>query len=349
MHVRPGELATLAALSARVGADPRLVQGAGGNASLEDAGTLWVKASGTWLADALRREIFLPLDVADVRTRLASDAAEPLEGLVGPSGLRPSIETSLHALLPQRVVLHVHSIDAIAWAVREDGASAAAARLAGLRWAWVPYRRPGIPLTRAIEAALAQHDGPAPPDVLLLANHGLVVAADSVEAVDSLLAEVQARLAVAQRDAPDVDAVALDGWLAGDPAWRPPEDAGVHALALDRAALDVARRGPLYPDHVVFLGAGWPEARPRETASAAALRHAARFGKAPPYVVAPGVGVVVARDITAGAERMLECLASLARCLDADTALTVLSADDTAALLDWDAEAYRQALDAQGQ
>ncbi len=346
MRARPDELASLAALSARVGSDPRLVQGAGGNASLEDAGVLWVKASGTWLADALRREIFLPLDVADLRARLASDAAEPLAGLVGPGGLRPSIETSLHALLPQRVVLHVHSIDAIALAVLEGGAAVAAERLEGLRWAWVPYRRPGIPLTRAIEAALARGAGAAPPEVLLLANHGLVVAAESVDAVDSLLSEVQHRLAVPPRAAAAVDEAALAGWLGGDEAWRAPEDPAVHALALDAAALAVARRGALYPDHVVFLGAGWPEARVGEAPGAAAERHAARFGKAPSFVVAPDVGVAVSRAITAGAERMLECLAALARCRDGDGALTVLSDEDVAALLDWDAEAYRQALDA---
>ena len=42
----------VAAYCARIGADPLLVQGAGGNASWKEAGTLWIKASGTWLADA---------------------------------------------------------------------------------------------------------------------------------------------------------------------------------------------------------------------------------------------------------------------------------------------------------
>ncbi len=39
-------------LSARIGHDIDLVQGAGGNSSAKEGGVLWVKASGTWLAAA---------------------------------------------------------------------------------------------------------------------------------------------------------------------------------------------------------------------------------------------------------------------------------------------------------
>ena len=48
------ELQALRILSASVGADPLLVQGAGGNTSLKQAGLLWIKASGTWLMNAAR-------------------------------------------------------------------------------------------------------------------------------------------------------------------------------------------------------------------------------------------------------------------------------------------------------
>ena len=42
---------------AHIGADPLLVQGAGGNVSWKEDGTLWIKASGKWLAGApARRE-----------------------------------------------------------------------------------------------------------------------------------------------------------------------------------------------------------------------------------------------------------------------------------------------------
>ncbi len=42
------------ALSARLGQDPLRVQGAGGNTSIKSDGVMWIKASGTELADAER-------------------------------------------------------------------------------------------------------------------------------------------------------------------------------------------------------------------------------------------------------------------------------------------------------
>ena len=42
----------------RIGADPLLVQGAGGNVSWKKGSVLWIKASGTWLAHA-KKTIFL--------------------------------------------------------------------------------------------------------------------------------------------------------------------------------------------------------------------------------------------------------------------------------------------------
>ena len=55
------ELHALRELSASLGADRLRTQGAGGNASIKRDGTLWIKASGTWLADALAREIMTPV------------------------------------------------------------------------------------------------------------------------------------------------------------------------------------------------------------------------------------------------------------------------------------------------
>ena len=44
-------------LCALIGSDPLLVQGPGGNASLKERETIWIKASGSWLADAERKDI----------------------------------------------------------------------------------------------------------------------------------------------------------------------------------------------------------------------------------------------------------------------------------------------------
>src|SRR5262245_21525637 len=117
------EFEALKRLSARVGADPLLVQAAGGNTSIKDNGVLWIKASGTWLMNAESEDIFVPVRIAPLLEAVADldPVAEQAETFtvteLNPSGLRPSIETTVHALMPQRVVVHVHCVETIAFAV----------------------------------------------------------------------------------------------------------------------------------------------------------------------------------------------------------------------------------------
>ena len=146
------ELDRLRAFSARVGSEPLLVQAAGGNTSLKDGGVMWIKASGTWLKDAASHDIFVPLDHAAILQGLAKNdpACEACTAFVrtdlNSTGLRPSIETTVHALMPQRVVVHVHCVNTIAWAIRADGEQRIAERLKAFDWAFIPYARPGLPL-----------------------------------------------------------------------------------------------------------------------------------------------------------------------------------------------------------
>ena len=181
-------------MSARVGADPLLVQGPGGNTSLKADGLLWMKASGAELADALTRDIFVPVHLPALRA--AIDRADPACATSlafvahdrNDGGLRPSIETTMHALLAQRVVVHVHCVATIAYAVRKDAEAALAPRLAGLNWIFVPFILPGLPLAQAIAAKLTPDV-----DVIVLGNHGLVVAGATAAAA-GLLTDVAGRL-----------------------------------------------------------------------------------------------------------------------------------------------------------
>jgi len=183
----PDMLRELAEFSAEIGRDPEQVQAAGGNTSTKEDGLLWVKASGLWLADALQQDIFVPVRLATVLEAVEAGEADPVTaavaGELNPSGLRPSIETTLHALLPHRIVVHTHSVRTIALAIRADAEALLAERLDGLKWLWVPYCKPGLPLTLAVAERLAT--GAA--DVLVLGNHGLVVGGATVNEAAALL------------------------------------------------------------------------------------------------------------------------------------------------------------------
>ncbi len=298
------EFAALLAYAARIGADPLLVQGAGGNVSIKRDGVLWVKASGTWLMHSAERDIMVPVSLDPLLRAIADDDADLMEAAHrfvpawAETTLRPSIETTMHGLLPHRVVVHVHCIETIARAVRRDAAVVVAPLLAGLRWGFVPYVRPGAPLARAIAAVLRPGM-----DILILGNHGLVVGAETTADAADVVAEVSRRLRQPARASADI--------------------------ATDPVSLALARQGSLYPDHVIFLGPGI-----FETASRWPMR------------VVAGVGVAMAEHATPGAHAMARCLADVTARLSADTPLRVLTHDEEAALLGWDAEQYRQTLDA---
>lgn len=334
----PGDLADLRALSAIIGADPLLTQGAGGNTSVKEDGAMWIKASGAWLAHAATRDIFVPVETEPLlaAVRNADPAAEEPQrftvAALNPAGLRPSIETTVHALMPQRIVLHVHCVDTIAWAVREDCEAALTDRLAGLNWSFIPYARPGLPLALAI----AERSG-NDPDVLVLGNHGLVVAGKTVEAAARLLADVKQRVALVPRK-PFVPA--STGLAADSPGYRLPVDPAAHAVALDPLTLAFASGGVLYPDHVVFLGEAVAIARAGETAAGVSKR----LGAAPAIILFPGQGVLMRDDANAGADAMARCLADVCARIAEGAPVRYLNALELLQLTNWDAEKYRQAL-----
>jgi rhamnose utilization protein RhaD (predicted bifunctional aldolase and dehydrogenase) len=175
------EIQRLREFSACLGNDPLLVQGSNGNTSIKIDGMLWVKASGKWLADATADDMFVSTGIAHARQsvrnvlqdvwsdELIADGVHPNKPT---GGLRPSVETPMHAVIPHRVVVHVHSINAIAWAIRLDGEKQLTVRLRGLHWKWIPCAPSGVALARDVEQAFA-----ADPEIniLVLGNHGLVI------------------------------------------------------------------------------------------------------------------------------------------------------------------------------
>jgi rhamnose utilization protein RhaD (predicted bifunctional aldolase and dehydrogenase) len=320
------DVAQLESLCARLGADPQYVQGGGGNASLKHEDALWVKASGTWLANATREQIFVPVRLDAVRAGIQAGEEDPVSrNVVGAQSLRPSIETTLHALLPHRIVLHLHSIAAMSAAIRLDGQDFAARRLAGLSWRWIPYHRPGLPLTRAVA-----HATQGVCDILLLANHGVVVGAEDCAGAEALIRDVERRLREPARDVPIPDLDAMNR-LAGQADMRLPRDAPVHSIACDPTSFRRALQGPLFPDQVVFLGP-------------IVHRHPAPSDAV--FALVEGRGVLVSPSVTPGQQAMLLALALLLHATPAQADIVALAAEEVAALAGWEAERYRIALDA---
>lgn len=107
-------------LCINLGKDTLLVQGAGGNISWKESDTLWVKGSGTWLANANKGNIFVPVNLSKLTQALLRNNFEVQPELVGIHPLSPSIETALHALMPQKIVAHLHAVEALAHLIHAD-------------------------------------------------------------------------------------------------------------------------------------------------------------------------------------------------------------------------------------
>ena len=193
-------LQELIEISRAVGDDPDLVQGGGGNTSVKatDGETMFVKASGTALGDMDETRGWARLDLAAARhvlddaalrkmtsARRESEVLRLLEAsVVEPAGARPSVESSLHALL-DRVVIHTHPIGLDALLCSRRSAAAAAKLLDGKvpRPLHVPYVDPGFTLAARVQVEIAKYvaEHGKRPSVVLLENHGVFVAAPDVK------------------------------------------------------------------------------------------------------------------------------------------------------------------------
>ena len=317
------DLGSLLELAGRVGRNPLLTQASTGNISLKLDGALWIKASGKWLADANGGRILIPLDLTGVRASIRQN--------IDPAELYPnaSIETAMHVTLPHPVVLHVHSVNTIAWAVREDAAAQLETRLKGLPWQWIPYVASGLPLAREIQRVLLERPDT---EALVLGNHGLVLGGKDCKAIGDLLAEVERRLAIPPREAHPADYALLTN-LAEDSGWNLPDDDAIHALATDRASRTVLEGGFLYPCQAMFSDARTPE-----------LFHAvaAPVEMSRPFVIVKGCGVLLSQSLTPAEIAMLSGLAQVVQRIDPSAPVRYLTEDEVAASSSTAAYRYRE-------
>lgn len=332
------------AVSAQIGKDIALVQGAGGNSSLKSGNVMWIKASGTWLAEAQAQSIMVPVDLVALQKRVAAGnlSEDEIAGLtlpIGPTGLRASVETPFHALLPSDCVLHVHCVATIATAIRADADDVLRERLSGLNWHWQPYVKPGVPLTNAMRDA-----GAAEAEIIVLGNHGLIAQADTPAHAMALLSNVRERLGGASllRSAsinPESSSLAAEGYVSA-------QDQGSNDLALVPELLALAANCALAPDFVVFFGPSIP-ILPRGPDLAGRL---AGLASAPlPHnavVLVEGRGAMIRRDAMRGTKDLLAGYAQVLKRHVSNGGGTIryFTSDEIAELLDWDAEKYRQAM-----
>ena len=323
-------------ISSKLGANPMLIQGPGGNSSIKIGEEMFIKASGKWLVDANKSNIFVNVAWKKINQNINLKKKNPLEGaLIGNNALRPSIETTLHALMPHKVIFHTHPVELLSLLVQKDAKKILNNLLSDFRWSWVDYSCPGIDLTRKVQLALREKNS----DILILGNHGLVVGSNRCEGVVSLTEELASRFKQSKRlfNTPD-DKNILD--YAKKINMKPVNNRVVHALAVDDVCYKYCntKSTVLYPDQAVFLGSKLNCIEPKKNLQQ-------NFSKgSDEYVIVKGIGVFVAKNSKPEIEDMLTCHSELLLRVPSDKDLKYLSFSDVNDIVGWEAEVYRQSL-----
>jgi len=326
------ELERLLQFTERVGADPLLTQASTGNSSMKLDGVLWVKASGKWMADAMRDDILLPLDLNEVITECLRQDVDPAERYSG-----ASLETAMHAALPHRVALHVHCVNTIAWAVRKDALAQLKPRLEGLRWQWIPYTASGLPLAREIEHVLAAHPDT---DLFVLANHGLVIGGEDPKNVENLLIEVARRLAIPPRQAHPADYRVLTQ-ICEHSSWGLPNNEGVHALGTDPISQAILSGGLLYPCQAILSDSGTSDLFRPIACPSPGDQWQSRYSNRP-FLIIEGRGVIVNRSARPAELAMISGLAQVVQRLSASAPVRYLTEAEVAGIPSQVAYRYRE-------
>jgi rhamnose utilization protein RhaD (predicted bifunctional aldolase and dehydrogenase) len=269
------------------------------------------------MADAQQNEILIPLDLEEAHQCLQRD--------LDPADRNPgaSLETAMHAILPHPVVLHVHCVNTIAWAVRSDAGAQLEHRLEGLRWHWVPYVESGLPLAHAVRNSLRAVDANMDADIFVLGNHGLVITAESCQAAERLLSEVGRRLAISPRQAHPADYTVLAEASAGT-QWDLPDDDAVHALATDATSRAILAGGLLYPCQAIFSNSSTPALFRSIPWADSPDQWASRYRNRPLLLI-EGRGVLISRSMTSAECAMISGLAQVVQRIPASAPIRYLT------------------------
>ncbi len=206
------------------GSNEELVLAGGGNTSAKDGDVMYIKGSGTRLCD-ITAEGFVAMSrskIAEIFTKTYPDNDKEREALSlkdlmdaklpGQESKRPSVETTLHSLFPQRFVLHLHPCLVNGVTCAKDG-KARAKELFGDEVLWIDPIRPGYTLAKTCFDTLKNYKETMGKDAhtVLLANHGVFVADDTVEGLGDKLYAVMAKIRNEITIEPDLSVGEFDG------------------------------------------------------------------------------------------------------------------------------------------
>lgn len=379
------DLKDLIEISRLYGEGTDFVIAGGGNTSVKDSERMAVKASGVALR-GITEYGFVELSrkaVREILTRSYGDEpfarearikADLLASRTSPEkGGRPSVEASLHESIGYRFVVHTHPflVNALTCAQRGE---AEAGRLFGKDALYLRYCDPGYTLAKQLDRELSMYraEHGADPHIVLMENHGLVVAADSTAEIRAITEDACARIrkrlraplpaVESQLPVPPVLTRILPGLRMMLSEGGSTKVAAVRNNALIAHFLEPANSGkvslPLLPDDIVYcksapliLGQGGKIGVDSEALLAgfpAALEaYRKKWGYPPKVILAEGIGLIGVEDSKRAVETVLDVFEDLMKASFLSESFggpRFLSPKDIQFIDAWEVENYRRSV-----
>lgn len=327
------------AFSNKIGLDLMLVQGSGGNISWKNESTLWIKGSGTCLGDALKKNIFLPIDLAEIRQNISKGNFLTPPPTHPHTSLRPSIETVLHAMFPHQIVIHVHPVEALSHLIRFNP-KPRLDHLLGTRFKWglVQYATPGASLAKEVAKCLQLKSDI---ELLLLENHGVVLAANDVVQAESMLEELLNRLSTKPHKTACTSVTYPPQSFHVPLGYKRSDDLAINQLAINpEFILRLKNDWAICPDHVLFLGANALIL----DAPTAQICKAENYAAAHPFIFVEGLGTLESLEINRTQKDLLRAYYEIMARQVGSVKLKTLSDQQVKEVLNWDAEKHRKTM-----
>jgi len=256
------DLQTIVELSHEFGTTD-YVKGGGGNTSVKNETTLWVKPSGTTLS-GLAEETFVQMSRAKINELYAVEAPvvaaerevlvkNMMEASVENDAGRPSVEAPLHNVFAAKYVVHTHpcAVNGMTCAV---GGEAACKELFPDAL-WVEYIDPGYTLCMEVRKRIEDYKeaNGREPALLVLKNHGIFVAADSANEIRALYTSVMDTINAEYKTVGILQSIKImDTPESPETEAKIKELFGANGAFVASSGLFNVAHGAITPDHLVY-------------------------------------------------------------------------------------------------
>lgn len=317
--------------------DRALVQAAGGNVSWKTDTELWIKASGMWLADAKNKSIFVPVNLVSLNEAIKRGDYSFKPEILNNQKNRPSIETLLHALMPQKIVAHLHLVDLMARLIRKDCEKDILQVMADdYIYAFVDYCKPGPDLAEALHVTVKSKNNI---DIIFLKNHGIVIGADKVEDVRRIINNLLVKTKINPRTmlSKKADYNNIKESIIGS-EYIECKDALINQLVLEPDLYKSLREDwAICPDHVVFLGS-----KAICIESINELTSKLKNSESPPYIFIQDQYVLESKKVTKTQKAQLIFYIDVMLRSQDTNEISYLNHEQRQSLINWDAEIFRK-------